>query len=208
MMKVHIFTGFERFWHWAQALLIVGLLVTGLEIHGPLHWLGFGQALDYHLIFAWTLIGLWVFAIFWHLATGEWRQYAPSTKGVWAMFLYYLYGMFSGEPKPYHRTRLLKHNPLQRLAYLLFKVLIAPALWTSGLLLMFYDAWKATLFGELIELAWVAWVHVAAVYALITFMIIHIYLASTTGTPWYSYLGSMFTGYEKRPVDDDLDPAL
>ena len=32
--RIYIFKGFERFWHWAQAALIITLLITGFEIHG------------------------------------------------------------------------------------------------------------------------------------------------------------------------------
>jgi thiosulfate reductase cytochrome b subunit len=197
MSQVKLFTGFERFWHWAQAILIFGMLTTGFEIHGTYRLFGFEQALDYHIILAWTLIGLWAFAIFWHLTTGEWRQYVPTSKGLLAMMLYYGYGIFSGEAKPYHKSRRAKHNPLQRLAYLGFKVLIAPAIWISGLLLLFYGSWKGTALGGGLPFAWVAWVHTAAVFALIIFLVAHIYLAATMGHPWYALLKSMFTGYEE-----------
>lgn len=30
-MQVMLFTRFERFWHWTQALLIFGLLFTGFN---------------------------------------------------------------------------------------------------------------------------------------------------------------------------------
>ena len=197
MSQVKLFTGFERFWHWTQAILIFGMLATGFEIHGTYTLFGFEQALDYHMILAWTLIGLWAFAIFWHLTTGEWRQYVPTGKGLISMVLYYAYGIFSGEAKPYHKTRRAKHNPLQRLAYLGFKVAIAPAIWISGLLLLFYTDWNKTALGELISLQMVAWVHVAAVFALLIFLVAHIYLAATMGQPWYALLKSMVTGYEE-----------
>jgi len=197
MSQVKLFTGFERFWHWTQAILIFGMLATGFEIHGTYTLFGFEQALDYHMILAWTLIGLWAFAIFWHLTTGEWRQYVPTGKGLISMVLYYAYGIFSGEAKPYHKTRRAKHNPLQRLAYLGFKVAIAPAIWISGLLLLFYTDWNKTALGELTSLQMVAWVHVAAVFALLIFLVAHIYLAATMGQPWYALLKSMVTGYEE-----------
>jgi len=197
MSQVKLFTGFERFWHWAQAILIFGMLLTGFEIHAAYRILGFEQALDYHIILAWTLIGLWAFAIFWHLTTGEWRQYVPTSKGLMAMVLYYGYGIFSGEAKPYHKSRRAKHNPLQRLAYLGFKVLIAPAIWISGLLLLFYGNWKATALGGVLSFQWVAWVHTAAVFALVIFLVAHVYLAATMGQPWYALLKSMLTGYEE-----------
>jgi thiosulfate reductase cytochrome b subunit len=196
-MKLKLFTGFERFWHWTQALLIFGMLLTGFEIHGTYRVFGFERAVDLHMIFAWTLIGLWAFAIFWHLTTGEWRQYIPTGKGLLPTMAYYAYGIFSGEAKPYTKTRQAKHNPLQRLAYLGFKVLIAPALWISGLLLLFYTTWKQTGLGALLPLAWVAWVHVAAAFALLVFLIAHLYMSLTIGHPWYGQLRAMISGYEE-----------
>jgi thiosulfate reductase cytochrome b subunit len=196
--RVKVFSGFERFWHLVQLVLIFGLLFTGFNIHGTWSVLPFEQALDVHIVLALSLIGLWVLAIFWHLTTGEWRQYVPTGKGLMPMVLYYAYGIFSGEAKPYTMTVHAKHNPLQRLAYFGFKVAIAPALWTSGLLLLFYVKWSPTALGGILPLAWVAWFHVAAAFALILFLIVHVYMAGTTGKPWYSYLSAMFTdGYEK-----------
>jgi thiosulfate reductase cytochrome b subunit len=32
--RIYIFKGFERFWHWTQALLIMVMLATGFEVHG------------------------------------------------------------------------------------------------------------------------------------------------------------------------------
>jgi thiosulfate reductase cytochrome b subunit len=196
--RVKVFSGFERFWHLTQLLLIFGLLFTGFNIHGTWSVLPFEQALDVHIVLALSLIGLWVLAIFWHLTTGEWRQYVPTGKGLMPMVLYYAYGIFSGEAKPYTMTVNAKHNPLQRLAYFGFKVAIAPALWVSGLLLLFYVSWSPTALGAALPLAWVAWVHVGAAFALILFLIVHVYMAATTGTPWYAYLRAMFTdGYEE-----------
>ena len=80
--RIYIFKGFERFWHWTQAVLIITLLTTGFEIHGTYKLFGFAKALSYHTTAAWSLIGLWVFAIFWHVTTGEWRHYIPTTDKV------------------------------------------------------------------------------------------------------------------------------
>ena len=82
MERVYLFTRFERLWHWAQAVLIIGMLVTGFEIHGTYKWLGFAQAHKVHTTIVWAFIALWVFAIFWHLTTGEWRQYIPTMKNI------------------------------------------------------------------------------------------------------------------------------
>nr|WP_255773167.1 MULTISPECIES: cytochrome b/b6 domain-containing protein [Halorhodospira] len=196
--QVRIFTRFEIFWHWAQAVLIFGLLLTGLEMHGSYSLLGFGAAFSTHIVLAWALIGLWAFAIFWHLTTGEWRQYVPTGSGLGRTAGYYAYGMFSGEAKPFAKSPSAKHNPLQRLAYFGFKAAIAPALWISGLLLLFYNFWNDTLLGALLPLGAVAGVHLAAAFAMIVFLIGHIYMAATTGNPWYEYLRAMATGYHRE----------
>ncbi len=195
MSRELIFTRFERFWHWSQALLVFSLLTTGLELHGAYTLLGFGAAFSAHIVLAWVLIGLWAFAIFWHLTTGEWRQYVPTGSGVLRMVAYYGYGIFSGEAKPYTKTPSAKHNPLQRVAYFSFKAAIAPALWISGLLLLFYGSWSGTALNEWLSLGSVAWVHVAAAFGLMVFIIGHLYMALTTGKPWYEFVKSMITGY-------------
>ena len=85
--RVKLFSGFERFWHLAQLLLIGGLLFTGFNIHGTWLVLPFEQALNIHIVLALSLIGLWVLAIFWDLTTGDWRQYVPTGKGLMPMVL-------------------------------------------------------------------------------------------------------------------------
>jgi len=130
--RIYIFKRFERFWHWSQAILIVVMGVTGFEIHGTYAWLGFAQAVDIHTTAAWILIWLWVFAIFWHFTTGEWKQYVPTTEKLLAMMRYYMTGIFRNAPHPFRQSSLHKHNPLQRLAYLFVKLVINPAIWVSG----------------------------------------------------------------------------
>lgn len=198
MHKVRLFSGFERFWHLVQLILVFGLILTGFGIHGTWYLVPFGRAVDLHTAFALCLIGLWVFAIFWHLTTGEWRQYVPTGRGLMPMIMYYAYGILSGEAKPYTTVVSAKHNPLQRLVYFGFKVGIAPALWTTGLLLLLYREWKVTALGSVLSLAPVAWLHVVAAFALVLFLIVHVYMAATTGEPWYAHLRAMFTnGYEE-----------
>ena len=69
--RVMIYKRFERFWHWSQAILIIGMMITGFEIHGTYQWLGFGRAVVLHTLFAWTVLILWAFTIVWQFTTGE-----------------------------------------------------------------------------------------------------------------------------------------
>lgn len=193
--KIYIFKRFERFWHWSQAALIIFLLITGLEIHGWYQNFGFEKAVNLHTTGAWSLIGLWCFAIFWHLTTGEWKQYIPSTKNVLAMANYYLFGIFKNAPHPHRQTALTKHNPLQKLAYLFILIAVGPLIWVSGFFYLFYDQWLAWGFTSL-SLSLVALAHLIGAYAMLLFLIAHVYLTTTGATP-LAHIKAMITGWEE-----------
>lgn len=194
--KVYIFRAFVRFWHWAQAALIITLLATGFEVHGSYTLFGFQSAVDVHTIAAWSLIGLWIFAIFWHFATGEWRQYVPTLHRVDEMVRFYSSGIFKGEDHPYQRTPHLKHNPLQRLTYLFMLVVVGPVIWVSGLLYLFYAQWVGTALSAWFALDWIALFHTAGAFVMLAFLISHLYLI-TTGPTLGAHLKAMITGWDE-----------
>lgn len=194
--RIYIFKRFERFWHWAQAATIIFLMLTGFEVHGVYKFLGFAKAVNLHTIAAWTLITLWVFAVFWHFTTGEWRQYIPTLDKVGAMFKYYLTGIFTHAPHPFRQTTLRKHNPLQRLAYLFFWLVISPVIWFSGWFYLFYGQWNDWGVDRFLSLEWVAFFHVLGAYMVLVFFIAHIYLATAGHTPT-SHIKAMITGWEE-----------
>ncbi|CDW94121.1 MULTISPECIES: cytochrome b/b6 domain-containing protein [unclassified Thiomonas] len=199
---VILFKRFERFWHWSQAGLIILLMVTGFRIHG-LYDLGveFLTALRIHTFAAWALVTLWVFAIFWHFTTGEWKQYIPTFDKIFLVARHYAYGMFRGEEHPYHQTVARKHNPLQRLAYLWVKLMINPIIWISGIWLLFFADWGAWPIWRQwgISLQTVAWAHTIGAYMMLIFFIIHVYLTTTGHTP-LAHIMAMIRGYEDEPV--------
>jgi thiosulfate reductase cytochrome b subunit len=197
--KIYVFKRFERFWHWAQAALIMFMALTGFEVHGTYKLFGFEQASSLHTTAAWALIGLWAFAIFWHLTTGEWKQYIPTTENLMGVVRYYSVGIFTGSPHPFKPTQLNKHNPMQRIAYLLFKVVMAPAIWVSGLLYLYYNAWADWGLGGL-DLSIIALIHTAAAFMLVIFLVGHVYL-TTTGHTLFSQIKAMITGWDE--VEED-----
>jgi len=201
-VRVMIFKRFERFWHWAQAALILVLLMSGFEIHGSYDLLGFEAAVTLHRTAAWSLVTLWIFAIFWHFTTGEWKQYIPTLDRVVAMIRFYSVGIFSNAPDPYHKTRLHKHNPLQRLVYLALWVLINPAIWISGLLYFYYNNWQSSVFASYLNLEAIAVIHAAAAFMLVSFLIIHVYLITIGETP-FTHIKAMITGWEEVENDDE-----
>lgn len=195
--RAHIYKGFERFWHWTQAMLILFLALTGFEVHGSFTFLGFSQAVHYHGYAAIAFIVLIAFAIFWHLTTGEWRQYVPTTRLLRAELAYYTVGLFRGAPHPTRRTELSKLNPLQKLVYLSLKLLVIPGMAGSGLLYMLYRYPQRHAIESLNVdgLGTIAIVHTAGAFLLVAFVIAHVYLI-TTGQTVTSNLKAMLTGYE------------
>jgi len=193
--RIYIFKRFERFWHWSQALLIMFMMLTGFEVHGLYSLFGFQLATEYHTIAAWTLVSLWVFAIFWHFTTGEWKQYIPTMQKVDAMLKFYLTGIFTDAPHPFKQTTVRKHNPLQRLAYLFVLAMINPLIWISGWFYLFYSSWEDWGLAGFLSLEWVAFFHVVAAFMMLIFFIAHIYLA-TAGHTVSSHIKAMITGWE------------
>lgn len=207
MARVYMFKRFERFWHWTQAGLVLFLLLTGFEVHGAYKLVGWAQAVRFHTTAAWTLIALWLFAIFWHFTTGEWRQYIPTSRNVLGMIKYYLVGIFTDVPHPHRPTPLIKHNPLQRLAYLAIKLVINPLILLSGLAYLYYDE-----LGSLgvpgfdgLSLRAIALAHTAGAFLMLAFVIAHVYLATAGHTP-LAHIKAMVTGWQE--IDDAPDADL
>ena len=204
MKKEYVYKGFERFWHWTQAVLILFLGVTGFEIHGSIKFFGYEQAVKYHNVAAISFLVLIAFAIFWHLTTGEWRQYLPTWKNLRAQAEYYVFGIFRHAPHPTRKTMLSKLNPLQKLVYAGLKVLVMPVMVLSGLLYMFYrypqryEVISLNVHG--LEL--IAIVHTIGAFLLLSFFVAHLYLI-TTGHTVTSNLKAMLTGYEDLPEESD-----
>ena len=207
MARVYIFKRFERFWHWSQAGLIIFMLLTGFEVHGSYSLFGWQKAAAHHVTAAWTLIGLWLFAIFWHFTTGEWKQYIPTTKNIIAVMRYYTVGIFNHAPHPHRVTQLSKHNPLQRLAYLMVKLFINPLVWISGLFYLYNNELAASGISALLlpPLRAIALAHTAAAFMMLAFLIGHIYLA-TLGHTVLAEIKAMVTGWED--LDDDPTAEL
>ena len=214
---VFIYSRYERFWHWMQALLIFLLIFTGLEIHGLYTLMPYGLAVTLHDIGALLLMTLWVFTIFWNFVTGNWRQFAPFLPSraedgkvatavknmfnqVFAVARFYGWGIFKGEKHPHIKTLRSKQNDMQALAYFGFMVFMAPLIWFSGLAYLLYDFWNGGN-GSQLWFQIVAFIHVLAAFIIIAFVIVHVYM-TTTGETLTHYITGMFTGYEEIEIDE------
>jgi thiosulfate reductase cytochrome b subunit len=209
MNKIYIYRRFERFWHWTQAALIIFLAISGFEVHGSFHILGFEKAVLFHRTASIALIVLIIFAIFWHFTIGEWRQYIPTIKKLKEQIRFYAYGMFIGEKHPTEKTALQKLNPLQRIIYLAFKIFMIPIVIISGLLYMFYktiDANELVVVSK-IDLESIALWHTFGAFLLVAFLVVHVYM-TTTGHTFTSNVKAMITGYEDIETGTEENTAI
>ena len=204
--RVMIFTRFERLWHWSQMASIVTLLFTGFAVGGLHNLIDFHTAVKVHTYTALALLALWILATFWLFVTGQWRQYLPTGAGLFDVARFYAFGIFKGEHHPYRKVFQRKHNPLQALAYLSLKVVLFPAIWISGLIYLLYFTWSHVT-GAPDALEWVAMIHTAAAFAILVFLIAHLYLL-TTGHNFKEHVIPMITGFDEVDLSPEEEAYL
>ena len=200
MTNIYLYSRYERFWHWLQAILIAVLLLTGFEVHGALTLFGFDEAVEIHNTVGIAWLIAFAFFVFWVFTTGEWKQYIPTTKKMLLVVRYYAYGIFRGESHPVPKRKDAKHNPLQRLVYLSLAAIHLPVQMISGILYWGYNSWAEWGIGNL-ALGPVALVHTAGAFAILSFLVVHLYMI-TTGHSVFAHTRAMITGWEE--VEDDL----
>ncbi len=191
IIKIYLYTRFERFWHWLQGLMIICLIVTGLEIHGTYTLLGFQKAVTVHNFVGLSWLILFAFFVFWLFTTGEWKQYMPTTKKLFSVVKYYSWDIFQGKPHPVQKSKGAKHNPLQRLTYLGISAMLLPIQMVTGLLYFLYND-----ITQIIPLPILAVAHTLVALFLLNFLIIHVYM-TTTGHSLFSHIAGMITGWEE-----------
>jgi thiosulfate reductase cytochrome b subunit len=211
MTLVRIYSLYERVWHWLQAAAIILLSTTGFEIHAPasIHLFGFVTALRIHEAAALFTIANGFLSLFAHVVTGAIRQYVPRprdllTQGV-VLLRYYLGGIFRHEPHPFARRPDQKLNVLQQVTYLAILNVLLPVQVVTGVLL-----WEAgrleNAIARLGGLGPVATVHVGAAWLFVAFVIMHVYLTTTGGSP-LEHVKSMLTGYAEIDERTDAEEA-
>lgn len=202
-VNLYLYTRYERLWHWLQTILIMSLLITGFEIYGVIKLLGFQTAVEIHNFSGIFWLIAFAFFIFWLLTTGEWRQYIPTTQKMLAMIRYYGFGIFRGESHPVPKRKGAKHNPLQRLTYLILAALLLPVQMGTGFLYRSYNSWAEWGLDGL-SLKAVAYIHTAGAFAILAFLIIHLYMITTGHTVW-SHTKAMITGWETVEDDEEIE---
>ena len=203
MLNIYLYTRYERFWHWLQTILIVLLLITGFETNGLFTLFGFDLAADIHNFVGLTWLIAFAFFIFWLFTTGEWRQYVPTTRKMFAVIRYYTYGIFRGESHPVPKRKDAKHNPLQRLVYLSLAAMLLPIQMVTGFLFWSYNSWEAWGLNWL-SLYVIATIHLAGAFAILSFLVVHLYMI-TTGHTVFAHTRAMITGWEEVKEGTEIE---
>jgi thiosulfate reductase cytochrome b subunit len=204
--------GIVRVTHWLNALLLLGMIGSGLQIYGaythfgprgatyPLpnpwdgkgfpHWARLGGwlagGLNWHFALAWPFVLTGLVYLAFLMFSGEWRSlvFRPrDVRAAWEMQRYYL-GLRSEHPPQG------KHNALQKLAYT--SIVLTGALAVASGFAIYKPvqlAWLTLLFGGY-ELA--RYWHFVLVWVFVGFTVLHIVLVLVVDR---ASLRSMITGW-------------
>lgn len=203
LTQIYLYTRYERFWHWFQAALIGILMITGFEVHGLFRLIGFDLAVRVHNFVGIAWLIAFAFFVFWVFTTGEWRQYVPTTQKMFAVLRYYAYGIFRGEAHPVPKRKDVKHNPLQRLVYLILAATLLPLQMLSGFFYWGYNSW-ADWGLDWLSLEALALLHMAGAFFILIFLVIHVYM-TTTGHSLSAHVKAMITGWEQVEEGEVLE---
>lgn len=197
-MRLYLHPLSERLWHWIQALIIMGLLLTGAVIHwSDYSHLPYSFTVQLHNLLGILLICSFFFWLFYGALSGRITHYHFSRDelypGIPRQLKYYVWDIFWGREHPIHPTLTNKFNPLQKLTYAMTMFLLMPLMCTSGLLYL-YPLRFGTLISHIGGLHMLALLHFFLATIFAAFLVVHLYL-TTTGPTITAEISSMITGY-------------
>ena len=201
LREVYMYSAYERLWHWLQTIVIFGLLFTGLIIHKPdtFRIFNFRYTVEVHNVFAAILLVNAALAAFYHLASGEIKQFLPRPHGffdqAFAQARYYLRGIFHGEPHPFQKSRRRKLNPLQQITYFGLLNVLLPLQVVTGVLMWGTQRWPE-IAQALGGLPFLAPAHTLLAWLFASFIVMHVYL-TTTGHTATANIRAMLMGWDE-----------
>jgi len=201
LREVYMYTIYERQWHWLQSAVIFGLIFTGMVIHKPdmFSAFSFNAVVFFHNAFALILVINAGLAAFYHLVSGEIRQFLPEPRGffgkMFAQVKYYAWGIFRGQPHPFEKTPDSKLNPIQQLTYFGLLNVLLPLQVITGTLMwvaQHIPDFMATIGG----LSLLGPIHTMVSWLMATFIVVHVYMTTTGHTP-LANIKAMVVGWDE-----------
>jgi thiosulfate reductase cytochrome b subunit len=205
-----MYTVYERLWHWLQTFVILLLIFTGLIIHKPdtFGMFSFRYVVLMHNVAAAILLINAGLALFYHLASGEIRQYIPHPRGFFDQAItqakYYMQGIFKNDEHPFEKIPEKKLNPLQQVTYFATLNVLLPLQILTGLLMWGAQRWPAlaTMLGGL---PFFGPFHTLIAWLFASFVIMHVYLTTTGPTPMAN-IKAMMIGWDEIEVHGGDEP--
>jgi thiosulfate reductase cytochrome b subunit len=210
--KIYMYSVYERLWHWLQTFVILLLLFTGLIIHRPDTFgiFSFRYMVLVHNILAVILVINAALSLFYHLASGEIKQYIPRPHGFFDQAIeqavYYLKGIFRDQKHPFEKTLEKKLNPLQQITYFGILNVLLPLIGISGIL-MWGTQRLPEITARLGGLAYLAPFHTLIAWLFASFIVAHVYLTTTGPTPLAS-IKAMMVGWDDIEVHQSDDSEV
>jgi thiosulfate reductase cytochrome b subunit len=204
---VYMYDAYERLWHWLQTIAIVLLLFTGLIIHRPdiFGLFSFRYMVVVHNALAAVLVLNAALSLFWHLVSGEIRQFVPRPYGFFDNAIvqakYYIQGIFKGGEHPFEKTKEKKLNPLQQVTYFGLLNVLLPLQIITGALMWGVQQWPQ-ISGWFGGLPFLAPFHSLVAWLFASFIVAHVYL-TTTGATVFEDIKAMVTGWENVEVHEE-----
>ncbi|MCB0014828.1 MAG: cytochrome b/b6 domain-containing protein, partial [Anaerolineales bacterium] len=141
-------------------------------------------------------------SLFYHLASGEIKQYLPKPRGFFdqaiTQSLFYVRGIFRNEPHPFDKDRDRKLNPLQQMTYFAILNLLLPLQIITGALMWGVQQWPETA-ARLGGLPFLAPFHTLIAWLFASFIVMHVYL-TTTGHKPMAGIRAMMMGWDEVEV--------
>ena len=197
-----------RIWHWANALMVILLLITGIEIRiiGVAALPVNSRALLVHRYTGWSMTISCLFWFVYSLMSGNLSRHymirRGDLKGTFRQAKFYLFSIFRGEENPFRASPDERFNPLQKLAYGAIMWVFTPIIVITGLFfsdILFFRKYLLLLNAMKVLDA----MHVIVAYLFALYLIIHIYMA-TLGRSVFSHIKAMIVGYEEEPDEPEM----
>jgi thiosulfate reductase cytochrome b subunit len=204
LKKVYMYAVYERFWHWLQTFVILGLIFTGLVIHKPdtFGLFSFRYMVLVHNILAALLVINAGLSLFYHLVSGEIQQFLPRPVGFFDQAIvqarFYLRGIFKGDKHPFEKSPEKKLNPLQQVTYFAILNILLPLQIITGALMWGAQRWP-NITNWMGGLPFLAPFHTLVAWLFAAFVVMHVYLTTTGHSPIAS-IQAMMVGWDELEV--------
>ncbi len=198
--ELYLYPVWLRIWHAINALGIIILIVTGLNLQFSIGWLSvinFKLAINLHNIAGVAVSVNYLLFFFGNMFLGNKKFYRIKPKGcrkrILKQMIYYTYGMFTGQKTPFPISEKRKFNPLQKYSYLLVMYVFVPLLIITGLALLFPETIIESVYS-VSGILLTALSHATLGFIVSIFLLIHIYVSTIGKSPLHNFK-SIVTGW-------------